>query len=331
VLQTYVKRPCLLSGRKFDLRIYVVVTSYDPLIIYVSEDGLVRLSTRKYTLTNKSIKNRAVHLTNYSVQKKDDRYVKASGKDSTSLTPENENSDGKPFADKWNIKDLWPYLMEKYGESKVDAAREKINEVIVKTLLSCETEVLTRINGAGVRWNQCFEIHGFDILLDKKLKPWLLEVNLMPSLSSSSPLDKYIKSRLVCDVFNLIGMKPTDMSKVRQNLKKIQRQKVWGKNLKDVSQRKTISNMLAEDFKEDSVTLNGQDFEICCSIYEQLRKAESLHLVFPKNRKKYETLFTYRRYNNELVWKFLRLSEEDQTSLLERSFKNNHDCIEERS
>jgi tubulin polyglutamylase TTLL4 len=52
----------------------------------------------------------------------------------------------------------------------------------------------------------CFEIYGFDILLDHKLKPWLLEVNISPSLSSSSPLDKKIKTMLICDSLNLVGV-----------------------------------------------------------------------------------------------------------------------------
>jgi len=38
--------------------------------------------------------------------------------------------------------------------------------------------------------NTCFEIYGFDVILDHALRPWLLEVNVLPSLSSSSPYDK---------------------------------------------------------------------------------------------------------------------------------------------
>jgi hypothetical protein len=53
-----------------------------------------------------------------------------------------------------------------------------------------------------------FRTYGFDILLDATLKPWLMEVNCAPSLSSSNPLDKRIKNELLTDVFHTIGVKP---------------------------------------------------------------------------------------------------------------------------
>lgn len=53
-----------------------------------------------------------------------------------------------------------------------------------------------------------FEVYGFDVILDAELKPMLLEVNVLPSLSSSSELDKKIKTALMCDTFNLIGVVP---------------------------------------------------------------------------------------------------------------------------
>lgn len=47
-LHRYLHKPYLISGSKFDLRIYVYVTSYDPLRIYLFSDGLVRFASCKY-------------------------------------------------------------------------------------------------------------------------------------------------------------------------------------------------------------------------------------------------------------------------------------------
>ena len=48
VISRYIDNPLLLFGHKFDLRIYVVMTSYDPLKIYIYREGLVRFATEKY-------------------------------------------------------------------------------------------------------------------------------------------------------------------------------------------------------------------------------------------------------------------------------------------
>lgn len=74
VVSKYVSKPHLIRGFKYDLRVYVVVTSFEPLRIYLFKDGLVRLATVPYTTSKSSLKQRFIHLTNYSVNKKADTY-----------------------------------------------------------------------------------------------------------------------------------------------------------------------------------------------------------------------------------------------------------------
>jgi len=91
---------------------------------------------------------------------------------------------------------------------------KKIYDVIIKTIISVEPAIFNSMAKATIHNNLCFELYGFDILIDETLKPWLMEVNVSPSLSSSSQIDKIIKTKLLCDVFNLVGIEPVERDKL---------------------------------------------------------------------------------------------------------------------
>jgi len=68
--QVYLARPLLLDGYKFDLRLYVLVTSLDPLVAFLYDDGLVRVCTETYqSPAEANLANLQMHLTNYAVNK----------------------------------------------------------------------------------------------------------------------------------------------------------------------------------------------------------------------------------------------------------------------
>jgi len=75
VVSRYIENPLLLYSHKFDLRIYVVVTCYDPLRVYVYREGLVRFASERYEVGKFSDTNQYSHLTNYSINKKNENYV----------------------------------------------------------------------------------------------------------------------------------------------------------------------------------------------------------------------------------------------------------------
>ena len=73
VVSKYISNPLLINGFKFDLRIYVLVTSVDPLKIYIYNEGLVRFASEPYKTGKKNSKYS--HLTNYSINKKNENFV----------------------------------------------------------------------------------------------------------------------------------------------------------------------------------------------------------------------------------------------------------------
>ena len=82
---------------------------------------------------------------------------------------------------------------------------QSIEDVIIKSIISVEFPVNSACKMFVPHRRNCFELYGFDILIDSDLKPWLLEVNLSPSLNCETPIDMKIKSAMLCDLLNLIG------------------------------------------------------------------------------------------------------------------------------
>jgi tubulin polyglutamylase TTLL5 len=91
----------------------------------------------------------------------------------------------------------------------------KINELIIKTIISIEPAVVETVRELDLHPRTCFDLFGFDILVDSAAKPWLVEVNLSPSMATDSPLDHRIKSELIADTLNIVGIKPFNRAKAR--------------------------------------------------------------------------------------------------------------------
>ncbi|KAM6397325.1 tubulin monoglutamylase TTLL4 isoform 2-T3 [Pluvialis apricaria] len=148
------------------------------------------LLVQRYSSSMKSLSNKFVHLTNYSVNKKNTEYK--SNSDETACQ-----------GHKWALKALWSYLTQKGVNS--EAIWEKIKDIVIKTIIASEPYVNSLMKMYVRRPYCCHELFGFDIMLDENLKPWILEVNISPSLHSNSPLDVSIKGQMIRDVLNLAG------------------------------------------------------------------------------------------------------------------------------
>ena len=157
-------------------------------------------------------------------------------------------------------------------------------------------------------------------MMDSNLKPWLLEINTNPSLSSSSPLDKMLKTSLVCDVFNLIGIRVRSSNKLNNeietgNLKTInKKKKISEKNRifeqKQIEKTKKQVEELKEDkkFKSKIIKKKRKDELIIKTIEEDYRKGD-FEKLFPlsTNISKYKPYFAgLQTENDKILWKWLK-------------------------
>jgi tubulin polyglutamylase TTLL9 len=177
VVSRYIENPYLIGGRKFDIRIYVMVTSYVPVRAWLYRGGFARFSNTRFSLN--SIDDAYVHLTNVAIQK---------------TAPDYDPEKGC----KWSTQQLREFLIARHGLETVEKCFTEIDNIFIKSLLSVQKVIIND--------KHCFELYGYDILLDKNLKPWLIEVNASPSLTASSTDDYNLKFGLLEDMLNIVDM-----------------------------------------------------------------------------------------------------------------------------
>ncbi|XP_060077148.1 tubulin polyglutamylase TTLL7-like [Ylistrum balloti] len=195
VVQQYISNPFLIGGYKFDIRVYVAVPSFHPLNIYIFEEGLVRFGTEKFDLN--ALHNVFAHLTNTSINKHSPGYAL----DKERVGP----------GCKWTITQLRQYFHQHNVNDSTLWTR--ISNIIILTLLVQAPQV--------PKCDNCFELYGFDILIDENLKPWLLEVNFSPALSFDCQADLLVKKPLLHDLLKLLDFKEKDMERGGDAYKKL--------------------------------------------------------------------------------------------------------------
>ena len=246
VVQRYIEKPFLIDDLKFDLRIYVLVTGCDPLRIFVHEEGLTRLATEEYVPPSGSnLSDICMHLTNYAVNKNNPNFIF------------NEDSEEDDIGHKRSLtstmKVTVPQLLEDLGHD-VGALQRSIADIIVKTLCSVQPSLahVYRSCQPEDRSNACcFEILGFDIMLDHWLKPWLLEVNHSPSFTTDTPLDKKIKKRVISEALTLVNMNAKHKRRwLARKKTEIQQRAVLGKTAKVTKEEKEAAVLKATRIRD---------------------------------------------------------------------------------
>ena len=177
LLQKYLESPLLYQGRKFDIRIWIMLIAGQENFVYIFKQGHLKATCGQYDINSSSP---FIHLTNYSVQKHNADFSKIEIGNEISYDEFQEELDktntGKNF-----FKDIYPKIV-----------------YIIRLAVGSGKSNLNHLNRTN-----CFEIFGCDFILDQKFKPYLLEINLNPGLEISSPLISKLVPRMVDDALKL--------------------------------------------------------------------------------------------------------------------------------
>ena len=179
LIQAYISNPFLVGGKKFDMRVYVLVTSFLPMTVWLYRTGFARFSFSHFNIDPSDAENQFVHLTNVAIQKHSSAYHPSQGC-------------------KWDLRELKLYIQSRYGQKTASTLFNNIQQAIMRVLIAGQSVIIAE--------KRCFELYGFDVLIDDTFKVWILEVNSSPSLTADTAADYHLKYVLLNDMYDVVDV-----------------------------------------------------------------------------------------------------------------------------
>ena len=193
LINKYISNLDLINNKKYDFRLYVIVTGLKPLRIYLNKEGLIRIASRNFTLNIEKLKDKYVHLTNTGINSGSKEFIRP-------------NNDGNEKANIWNLKTYQNYL--KRNNVDFYDIKNRIKDIIIKSMIAVYRNLTQGYDEKNLNDVNFYDVLGYDIILTNKHEPILLEINSGPSSVMYTDLDKPIKKNLFIDTLNLVGISP---------------------------------------------------------------------------------------------------------------------------
>lgn len=175
LLFSLTERPMIIHNCKFDIRQWFLVTSVQPLIIWMYRESYLRFSSQEYDLVNF---HESVHLTNHAIQK---RY-------------ENGRRDERlPRENMWDCYTFQAYLKQ-IGKASMWTERifPGMQRALIGTMLASQDTMDRRSNS--------FELYGADFMISEDCQPWLIEINASPDLGATTSVTARLCPQCLEDV-----------------------------------------------------------------------------------------------------------------------------------
>ncbi|MDW7747287.1 PqqD family peptide modification chaperone [Halomonas sp.] len=188
LVQEYVANPHTIRGHKYVLRLYVLITSLEPLRVYLYRQGFAKLASEPW-----------------DPEDADNPYSQLTNPDINAL-----NSRAEVPVEFIDLDRYRAWLRDQGHDDEALFAR--IEDLVALTAISAVDAMRRRTAEAGADPRGCYELLGLDCLVDDTLKPWILECNLSPSLGicaapeTGGRVEEAVKGGLVHDMVALVDL-----------------------------------------------------------------------------------------------------------------------------
>lgn len=193
LIKKYIKDPFLINKKKFNFRMYALVTGVNPLRIYLYEEGLILFNTYEYKLNKEQLKNNSVH-----------------------FLDDNWNNKNKNNSNIWTFSSFINYC-KKNGINYMKIINQ-ITDIIIKSFISFNEYIIQKIKKNKFNENNFFEIFSFDFLLDNEGKLFLLKMTGDPKVETNNEIEIDLYNNLIIDALNIVGVIPFSHDKKQKIL-----------------------------------------------------------------------------------------------------------------
>ena len=220
MLQVAITNPLLIGGRKSSLRLYSLITSAEPMRVYLHDEGFALFASNRYS-SESAASDPLSFLTN-AAQNRAGHSTDADSTDKGVVTTDGDNdhqiarSIGLRLPkQRWTLTSFLRFVEARQSKlgwrrqqqqqqqhnhqkppkgSSPAQLRRALERLVLQTYVAAQsqlrdaaTESLGKLGLSGAhQYAATFELAAFDVLFDDELKPWLLEVNTSPSMKAET-------------------------------------------------------------------------------------------------------------------------------------------------
>lgn len=190
LIQHFIHNPLLLEGRKFDFRVFMLIASANPTIVYY-HDGYLRMSLHEY---DSNSKEKGALLTNTALAKPIFKEAQKKG------TYNGMTADELKDKSYWLYPQLYKYLQEQGKVNDPDWVENHLKSELKKAMVH-----LVRISqDTALKKSSLFELYGIDFMMDDNLDLWFIEANYNPLIQGWTPERNQFFNKMLTDCFEIV-------------------------------------------------------------------------------------------------------------------------------